>query len=182
MGFVLFPTLVLFPILLVLSRVSSLRVPYPSSLLLFGAVQWPILEGTSDVFFVVLTRQIPILLVGLKMTEILVYRFLLGSGPFALKPPRHPSPTRLLRDQYLDMHRQEAEFVSRYGENHPAVADIRQNLQSLRDASREEMRRPTTTQVDSQKVAGFKSESRAQSRVASMRATARHSRLQPLAL
>ena len=37
-------------------------------------------------FFVVLTRQIPILLVGLKMTEILVYRFLLGSGPFALKP------------------------------------------------------------------------------------------------
>ena len=86
LGFVLFPTLVLFPILLVLSRVSSLRVPYPSSLLLFGAVQWPIVEGTSDVFFVMLTRQIPILLVGLKMTEILVYRFLLGSGPFALKP------------------------------------------------------------------------------------------------
>ena len=58
------------------------------------------------------------------------------------------------------MHCQEAEFVSRYGENHPAVADIRQNLQSLRDASREEIRRPTTTQVKSQKVAGFKSESR----------------------
>ena len=52
----------------------------------------------------------------------------------------NPVLTRL-RDQYLDMHRQEAEFVSRYGENHPAVAEIRQNLQSLRDASREEIRR-----------------------------------------
>ena len=86
LGFVLFPTLVLFPILLGLSRVSSLRVPYPSSLVLFAAAQWPIIEGTSDTFFVVLTRQLPILLVGLKMTEIFVYRFLLGSGPSALKP------------------------------------------------------------------------------------------------
>ena len=43
----------------------------------------------------------------------------------------NPVLTRL-RDQYLDMHRQEAEFVSRYGENHPAVAEIRQNLQSLK--------------------------------------------------
>jgi polysaccharide biosynthesis transport protein len=52
----------------------------------------------------------------------------------------NPVLTRL-RDQYLDMHRQEAEFVSRYGENHLAVAEIRKNLQSLRDASREEIRR-----------------------------------------
>ena len=81
LGFVLFPTLVLFPILLVLSRISSLRVPYPSSLLLFAAVQWPIVEGTSDVFFVVLTRQIPILLVGLKLTEILVFDFFLRDRP-----------------------------------------------------------------------------------------------------
>ena len=94
LGFVLFPTLALFPTLLVLSRVSSLRVPYPSSLLLFGAVQWPIVEGTSDIFFVVLTRQIPILLIGLKMTEILVYRILLGSGPFTLKPAATPPRTR----------------------------------------------------------------------------------------
>ena len=86
LGFVLFPTLVLFPLLLVLSRVSSLRLPYPSSLVLFGALQWPIVEGTSDTYVVMLTRSIPILLVGLKLTEIIVYRFLLGSGPFALKP------------------------------------------------------------------------------------------------
>ena len=37
--------------------------------------------------------------------------------------------------------RLEAEFVSRYGENHPAVAEIRKNIQSLRDASREEIKR-----------------------------------------
>jgi hypothetical protein len=86
LGFVLFPTLVLFPLLLVLSRVSSLRLPYPSSLVLFGALQWSIVEGTSDTYVVMLTRAIPILLVGLKLTEIIVYRFLLGSGPFALKP------------------------------------------------------------------------------------------------
>jgi hypothetical protein len=87
LGFVLFPTLALFPVLLVLSRVSSLRVPYPSSLVLFGAVQWPLVEGTSDTFFNVLTRAIPILLVGLKMTEILVYRFLLGSARVTHKSP-----------------------------------------------------------------------------------------------
>ena len=86
LGFVLFPTLVLFPMLLVMSRVSSLRVPYPSSLLLFAAVQWPTVEGTSDVFFIMLTRQLPILLVTLKLLEIFVYRFLLGGGPFARKP------------------------------------------------------------------------------------------------
>jgi hypothetical protein len=86
LGFVLFPTLIMFPLLLVMSRVSSLRAPYPSSLVLFAALQWSIIEGTSDTYFVVLTRGVPILLVGLKMTEIIVYRFLLGSGPFALKP------------------------------------------------------------------------------------------------
>jgi len=84
-GFVMFPALVLVPVLLVLSRISSFRVPYPSSLLLFAATQWSIVEGTSDVFFVVLTRVLPIVLVGLKLTEILVYRFLLGDRHMVAK-------------------------------------------------------------------------------------------------
>ena len=80
-GFILLPGLVLLPVLFVLSCISSLRVPYPSSLLLFAAAQWPLVEGTSDVFFVVLTRQLPILLVSLKLTEILVFGFFLRDRP-----------------------------------------------------------------------------------------------------
>jgi hypothetical protein len=72
LGFIFLPTLFLFTILLVCSRISSLRVPYPSSLVLFGALQWQLIEGNSDAFFIILTRQIPILLVALKCIEILV--------------------------------------------------------------------------------------------------------------
>ena len=93
LGFVLFPTFVLFPLLLILSRVSSLRIPYPCSLLLFGAMQWPMIEGTSDVYFVLLTRQLPILLVGLKMTE-LVCRFLRRGGVKPSGPSLRYSMTR----------------------------------------------------------------------------------------
>jgi hypothetical protein len=74
-GFILFPVFVWFPVLLVCSRITSLRVPYPSSLLLFGALQWQFIEGNSDAFFIILTRQIPILMVTLMGIEVLVRRY-----------------------------------------------------------------------------------------------------------
>ena len=83
----------------------------------------------------------------------------------------NPVLTRL-RDQYLDMHRQEAEFVSRYGENHPAVADIRQNLQSLRDASREEIRRTAAAFQQEYEVALARLNSLEQSMKETLEATA----------
>ena len=83
----------------------------------------------------------------------------------------NPVLTRL-RDQYLDMHRQEAEFVSRYGENHPAVAEIRQNLQSLRDASREEIRRTAAAFQKEYEVARSRLDSLEQSLKETLDATA----------
>ena len=83
----------------------------------------------------------------------------------------NPVLTRL-RDQYLDMHRLEAEFVSRYGENHPAVAEIRKNLQSLRDASREEIRRTAAAFQKEYEVARSRLDSLEQSLKETLDATA----------
>ena len=83
----------------------------------------------------------------------------------------NPVLTRL-RDQYLDLHRQEAEFVLRYGENHPAVTEIRQNLQSLRDASREEIRRTAIAFQKEYEVAHSRLDSLEQSRRETLDATA----------
>jgi succinoglycan biosynthesis transport protein ExoP len=51
-----------------------------------------------------------------------------------------PVLTRI-REQYVDAQRREAEFVKRYGVNHPAVAETRRESESLREASRDEIRR-----------------------------------------
>ncbi len=83
----------------------------------------------------------------------------------------NPVLTRL-RDQYLDTQRREAEFVSRYGENHPAVAAIRQNLQSLRDASREETRRTAGAFQKEYEVARSRLDSLEQSLKETLEATA----------
>ena len=83
----------------------------------------------------------------------------------------NPVLTRL-RDQYLDIRRREAEFVSRYGENHPAVAEIRQNLQGLRDASREEITRTAAAFQKEYEVARARLVSLEQSLKETMDATA----------
>jgi succinoglycan biosynthesis transport protein ExoP len=70
------------------------------------------------------------------------------------------------------MHRQEAEFVSHYGENHPAVAEIRQKLQSLRDASREEVRRTAIAYQKEYEVARSRLDSLEQSLKETLDATA----------
>ena len=83
----------------------------------------------------------------------------------------NPVLTRL-RDQYLDVRRREAEFVSRYGESHPAVAEIRQNLQSLRETSREEVRRTAVAFQKEYEVARARLNSLEQSLKETMDATA----------
>ena len=62
--------------------------------------------------------------------------------------------------------------MSRYGENHPAVAEIRQNLQSLRDASREEIRRTAAAFQKEYEVARSRLDSLEQSLKETLDATA----------
>ncbi|MDB5512451.1 MAG: conserved rane protein of unknown function [Enterovirga sp.] len=59
-GFLLFPVVFMFPVLLLCGRISSLRFPSAPSLFLIGSLHWSLVEGTSDVFLSMPIRTIPL--------------------------------------------------------------------------------------------------------------------------
>lgn len=59
-GFVLFPLIFMFPILLICGRISSLRYPSAPSFFLIGSLHWSLIEGTSDLFLSLPMRTLPL--------------------------------------------------------------------------------------------------------------------------
>ncbi|MDP2296024.1 MAG: hypothetical protein Q8M24_11255 [Pseudolabrys sp.] len=61
-GFLLYPWLFIFPVMLVIARLSSFRKPSLMSVFLFSYFQHPLVEANSDGFINILVRGIPIIL------------------------------------------------------------------------------------------------------------------------
>ncbi|WP_026606525.1 hypothetical protein [Methylocapsa acidiphila] len=68
-GFVAYPFIFLLPIVLVSGRISSLRLPLPTSIFIFASLQHGLVEATSDGFISMITRGLPVLAVSLLMVQ-----------------------------------------------------------------------------------------------------------------
>jgi len=64
-GMIVYPFLFMLPVLYICGRLSSFRLPFPLSVYLFVVIQHFMLDTTSDVYLVWLSRNLPVLLVSL---------------------------------------------------------------------------------------------------------------------
>jgi len=72
-GFVAYPFVLSLIILLICGRISSLKLPLPTSIFLFTSLQTAMIEDTSDGYLSVITRGLPTLLVGLFLTHKILF-------------------------------------------------------------------------------------------------------------